>query len=201
MTDLKFSQPARRNLLAPVLIAFLVLGIVIALVIRYTPHSVAETEVTHAAAYPTHTVFKSDTILVNRDRSQDDLYALITVRISDRLNLPLFLKDFTGTIVTRDGQTITGTGAQKNDLEAIYTSFPPIRKLASPPLLRETLISPGETAEGMILLHFPISAEDWNGRRSATLNVDLYHQGPLEIAIPQNLNVAVADQGKTSQTE
>ena len=35
VSDLKFAQPARRNLLAPVLLAFLILGIVLALLLRF----------------------------------------------------------------------------------------------------------------------------------------------------------------------
>ena len=198
MSDLKFAQPARRNLLAPVLIAFLVLGIAIALLLRFTPRAVADATVTHAAAYSAHTVFKSDSILVNRDRSQDDLYVVANVSVTDRLKLPLFIKDFTGTLVTEEGEQVAGTAAYKNDLENMYTTFPALRPLASEPLVRETQISPGATVQGMVLLHFPVSAEAWNHRRSATLNVDLYHQGPLAISIPQDLKVAVPEKDKTA---
>jgi hypothetical protein len=194
----KFSQPARRNLLAPVLIAFLLLGIAIALLVRYTPHSIAEVNVVHTAVYPAHTVFKSDTILVGRDRSQDDLYALITVSMTDRLNLPIFIKDFTGTLISSDGTKIPGTASQKNDLENLYTTFPAIRSLSSSPLLRETLINPGASVDGMVLLHFPVSADTWNHRRSATLNIDLYHQGVISTAIPQGNNVSPSTQGGES---
>lgn len=193
--ELNFSQPARRNILAPVLIAFLLLGLAIALLLRYTPHTIAEVKVVHVAVYPAHTVFKSDTILVNRDRAQDDLYALITVNMSDQLNLPIFIKDFTGTLVGADGTSIPGTAAQKDDLENLYTVFPALRSLSSSPLLRETLIGPGGTADGMVLLHFPASADTWNHRRSASLNVDLYHQGTISVDIPQGNNVSPAVQG------
>src|SRR5260370_1042601 len=54
---------------------------------------------------------------------------------------------------------------------------------ASEPLLRETMISPGQSAEGMILLHFPVTKEVWDHRRRAVLNVDLYHQGQQEVLI------------------
>jgi hypothetical protein len=194
----KFSQPARRNLLAPVLIAFLLLGIAIALLVRFTPRSIAEVNVVHTAVYSAHTVFKSDTILVGRDRSQDDLYALITVSMTDRLNLPIFIKDFTGTLVSSDGTKIPGTAAQKDDLENLYTTFPALRPLSSSPLLRETLINPGSSVDGMVLLHFPVSSDTWNHRRSATLNIDLYHQGIISIAIPQGNNVSPSIQGGES---
>jgi hypothetical protein len=42
----------------------------------------------------------------------------------------------------------------------------------------------------MVLLHFPVTEEVWNRRRSATLHVDLYHQGPISITIPQSNQVS-----------
>jgi hypothetical protein len=190
VSEPKFSQPARQNLLAPVLVAFLILGIAIALVLRYTPHTIADLSILHTAIYPTHTVYKSDTLIVGRDRSQDDLYVLTTLRIQDRLNLPIFLKDFTATLRTSDGEQLTSSAVQKQDLDNLYTTFPALRPMASTPLLRETLIDPGHTAEGMVLLHFPVTKDVWDRRQSATLHVDLYHQGPISITIPQDNQVS-----------
>jgi hypothetical protein len=179
-----FTQPARSNLLAPVLVAFVVLGLVIATVIRYTPHKTADLTITHTAVFPTHTVFKSDTIVVGRDETQDNLYVFASLRIDDRLNLPLFLKDFTATLTTADGQQFTTSAVEKQDLPNLYTTFPELKPLASDPLLRETLIDPGQSAQGMVLLHFPVTVTEWNQRKSAVLNVDLYHQGVQTITIP-----------------
>jgi hypothetical protein len=186
VSELKFVQPVRRNLLAPVLIAFVVLGIAIALLLRYTPHSIAKLTVLKTSIYPTHTVYKGQSILVGRDQAQDDLYVLTTVRIEDRLNLPLFIKDLTGTLVTADGEKIETSAVQKGDLENLYTAFPSLRTLASEPLVRETLIDQGKSAEGMVILRFPVTKAVWDKRGSATLNIVLYHQGPISIKIPRS---------------
>ena len=183
VSDLKFAQPARRNLLAPVLLAFLILGIVLALLLRFTPHRTADLAITRTTIYPTHTVFKSDSIIVANQHAEDALYVLTTLRIDDRLRLPLFLKDFTATLTTGAGEEITTSAVEKPDLENVYTSFPALKPLASEPLLRDTMITPGQSAEGMILLHFPVTKEVWDHRRKAILNVDLYHQGQQEISI------------------
>ena len=203
VSELTFAQPARRNLLAPVLIAFVLLGVVIALVIRYTPHKTADITITETAVYPAHTVFKSDSILVGSDRAQDDLYVLATLRVEDRLNLPLFLKDFTATLVTANGEEFHTSAAEKQDIPALFITFPALEKLASAPLLRETLIAPGQSAEGMVLLHFPVTQDVWNTRKSATLNIDLYHQGPLSVLIPNpgQHSVAQADVNRTTSDE
>jgi hypothetical protein len=183
VSDLKFAQPARRNLLAPVLLAFLILGIILALLLRFTPHKTADLTVARTIVYPTHTVFKSDSIVVANQHAEDALYVLTTLRVDDRLHLPLFLKDFTATLTTAEGEEVTTSAVEKPDLENVYTSFPELKPLASEPLLRDTMISPGQSAEGMILLHFPVTKEVWDHRRTAVLNVDLYHQGQQPVLI------------------
>src|SRR5438309_2306766 len=138
VADLKFAQPARRNLLAPVLLAFLILGIVLALLLRFTPHRTADLSIVRTTIYPTHTVFKSDSIVVaNQSAADDTLYVLTTLHIDDRLHLPLFLKDFTATLTTAEGEEVTTSAVEGPDLENVYTSFPGLRPLASQPLLRD----------------------------------------------------------------
>jgi hypothetical protein len=183
VSDLKFAQPARSNLLAPVLLAFLILGITLALAIRFTPHKTADLDIVHTTVYPAHTVFKGESILVGRDTARDDLYILTTLRITDGLHLPLFLKDFTATLTTGDGQEITTSAVEKDDLPSVLASFPALKPLASEPLLRETMINPGQATQGMIVLHFPVTQEVWDHRRTAVLNVDLYHQGQQGVMI------------------
>jgi hypothetical protein len=178
-----FYQSVQRNVLAPVLIAFLVMGLAIAFVIRITPVRTADLTILHTAVFPTHTVFPSTSTLVNRDQSQDDLYVLTTLRVDDHLHLPLFLKDFTATLTTANGEDITTSATEVKDIATVLMAFPAIKSLASEPLLRETMIVPGQSAEGMILLHFPVTRAVWDTRRAAALNVELYHQGQQSILI------------------
>ncbi len=183
MPPLTFTQSARRNLLAPVLIAFVVMGLAIAFVIRITPHKTADLAILHTSILPVHTVFKSESTLVGHDQSQDDLYILTTLRIDDHLNLPLFLKDMTATLTTAEGEELTTSAVEKRDLPNLYTAFPALKPLSSEPLLRETIIKPGESSEGMVVLHFPVTKEVWDHRRTAMLNIDLYHQGQQGVTI------------------
>lgn len=186
MAEFNLSQPERRNYLVPILIVLVLAGIVFALIYKLTPHEIADLSVTHTAIVPTHTVFESKSIMVNaRDQAQDDLYVLTTVKIHDTLRLPIFIKDITGTLTTADGGEITTSATEKRDLDSIYMSFPKVKDLASAPLLRETSIQPGESAEGMVLLHFPVPQSAWDQRASASVTIDTYHQGPLTVPIPK----------------
>ncbi|HZY63705.1 MAG TPA: hypothetical protein VFE38_14385 [Edaphobacter sp.] len=188
MNDLKFAQTSNRNIIVPVLIAFMLLGAAIALVVRQTPRQTVDLTISHVVVYPTHTVFKSDSIKVGSDRTEDNLFVLLTLKIDNPQHLPIFLKDFTATLNSFDDGIMTVRAADAKDLSNIYTSFPGLKPLASAPLRREVLISPGTAVEGMVLLSFPITEDVWNHRRSAVLDVSFYHEGKFSVSIPFNSN-------------
>ena len=190
VADLNFSQPERRNVAVPLLLALLVLGLAGFFLFRLTPRSTADVFITRVDVFPAHTVFKSESNVVGEDPSQDDLYALVTVRLTDRLHLPLFLKDITATLIPSDGTLPPATSAvEHSQLDNLYTSFPALRKLAAaqaaPLLLRESRIDPNQTVEGYVIVHFPVTAETWNTRNNAVLTLDLYHQQSLSVTIPK----------------
>jgi hypothetical protein len=184
-----FAQPVRRNLLVPVLLAFLLLGLALALVMRLSPKNTADLTILKILIYPTHTIFKSDSTVVGSDQVQDSLYVLATLRVEDQLRLPVYLKDFTATLITADGQQLTSSAIEKSEFLNLYTSFPALKPLASEPLLRDTMIAPANSAEGMIILHFPVTKEVWDHRQAAVLHVDLYHQGTQDILLTRTSEV------------
>jgi hypothetical protein len=191
MSELSFSQPERRtSLLIPLLIAFVVVSGIFAYV-YLRPHRIADIAITHTAVLPTHTVFKDlSRVVGHEDQAQDDLYVLATVRIDNRLKIPLTIDDITGTLTPPDDsvEPTTTSAIAKTDLDNMYVTFPALKPLSGPPLPRETTIAPGDHAEGMVLLHFPVTQADWNNRKSATVNISFYHQEPFTITIPKDLN-------------
>ena len=197
MADLTFTQPARRNLLVPILLALVVLAGAVFAVLRYTPRTTADVAVTRVSVFPSHVVFKSGSIVLNSDQVQDDLYVLVTLRLTNHLRLPLFLKDFTGTLTPSaaiGGAPISESAIEKPDLANLFVTFPGLKKAAeaqgAPPLYRDTRIDPGKTAEGYIALHFSGKPALWDERASATLAIDLYHQQPLAVPIPNSAAVS-----------
>jgi hypothetical protein len=189
MAELSFSQSEQRSFLVPGLIALAVMGGVFGLLAWLTPHRVAEIDVPHVAAKQFHTVIPSSSsgamAVIGEDQAEDDLYVFATVRIKDDLKLPLFLSDFTGTLTGPDGTLTTASAIQKNDLAGLFVTFPALKPLAGPPLLRETAIQPGQTAEGMVLLHFLAPQATWDQRKSATVTIAFYHQDPITVDLPK----------------
>lgn len=186
MPDLSFSQAERRSFTVPALLAVAVLAIVVGIFFWRTPLRAADVTVAHAATLPTHTVFHTDTRLVGvRDPAEDAFYVVATVHIHNRLHVPLFIKDVTGTFTGPDDSATNTSAVEKNDLDNLFLTFPKLKPLSSAPLLRETSIQPGADAEGMVILEFPIDQDTWNKRKSAAITVDFYHQGQFTTEIPK----------------
>jgi hypothetical protein len=180
-----------RSPLPSILIAAGVLVAVAAAVFYLNPRKTADISVTRVQLYSAHTAttaMKSDIgrhIMGAASQPQDDLYVLLTVKVTDKLRLPLFIKDETA-VLTASDHTVTEVSAlQKQELANAYLTFPALKAMASTPLARDTQIAPGQTVEGMVVLHFPYAVEEnWRKRESATLTLDLFHQSPQTITIP-----------------
>jgi hypothetical protein len=185
MAELTFAQSERRSYLIPAIVVVVLVAVTAALLYKFTPHRIADIAVTHVLTVPIHTVTPSPMQLTAASPGQDDLYVFATVRIDDKLKLPLFIKDITGTLTTPDGATDT-SAVEKNEFDNLYTTFPQLKSSAGPPLLRETAIQPNDHAEGMVLLHFPVDKATWDKRTSATITINFYYQGPITIPIPNS---------------
>jgi hypothetical protein len=180
-----FSQSERRNLAVPIIIAVAVLAAAAALIFRFIPSRPTDLAITHTATWQAHTVFKSDSIVVGQDAAEDNLYVLTTLHIDNRLHIPVFLKDFTATLTTADGKVLPTSAIEKPDLPGLFEIFPALKPLSTTPLLRETTIAPQQSAEGMVILRFPATQDEWDHRQSAVLAVDFYHQDTQTIPIPK----------------
>ncbi len=149
----------------------------------YYSRQVAHLSVPHVETYQTQVVFKSFSIALGQ-KTENDLYVMPTLRVQNGYRVPLFLQDFKSTLIFADGSELNADAVNKKDLAEVVRMFPDIRPKMTPMLDRDTEIVPGATAEGMVVLQFPISKEEWDKKKSAGLTVSFYHQAPLTVAIP-----------------
>ena len=186
MPDLTFSQAERRSYTVPALIALAILAIGAGVFFWRTPLRAVDVAICRAATVPTHTVFPTGTRVVGMpDPAEDAFYVIANVHIHNRLRVPVFIKDITGTFTAADESVLTASAVEKTDLPNLYITFPQIKPLTSTPLYRETTIQPGADADGMIIVDFPINQDLWNKRKSASITVDFYHQGQFTAEIPK----------------
>jgi hypothetical protein len=157
----------------------------------FSPSKPAEIGITRVQVYAAHVETKAmkgrgPHIIGAAPSVDNDLYIVLTVRLTDKDRAPLFIKDETAVLTEPDHSILESSAIQQGDLANLYITFPQLQALASAPLARDTKVAPGQTAEGMVLLHFPGATEaNWHPRESATLTLDFFHQQPQTVTIPK----------------
>lgn len=187
MAELNFAQSERPNYTAPILVAVVVLGMAAGVAYYRAAQRTLTATVTQTVVHPVKVFYKavpqsSSFRVLKVQEGESDLYLVPTVRIVNHLDVPMYLKDFTIAFDGPEGEMRSGA-VEKNDLDVVYASFPEIKPLMATPLLRETAIAPGATAEGTLLAQFVIPQSTWDQRKSAAVTIDFYHAPSITIPI------------------
>jgi hypothetical protein len=179
-----------RGPLTAVIIAFVVLAIVTAAVFLLNPHKIAELSLAKVDLFAPHTQFaasqETTKVLGETAQSEDDLYVVAHVNITDKLRLPLFLFGWTATVTFADGSTQDATVVPAQQLPRLGQIFPQLASLATQqPFHDGDEIAPGTTASGSFILLFPNMTEDqWHKKRSAALTIELRNQEAQTLKLP-----------------
>ena len=189
MTDLQLAPPRESSPLKAVLIAAVILAIIAAAVVFLNPRKTAELSVTKVDTFAPHTQFRLTPgavhVLGQAEASEDDLYVAATVKLEDKLRLPIFASSFGATLTAGDGTALEGTSIAARDWPRLETSFPALAPMLAQPLPDGAEADPGSAVTGTVLLMFPgASAETWAKKRSATLRISLAHQGAQTVGLP-----------------
>ncbi len=185
MPDPAFAQPERRSFLVPILGAIAAIAVAVAIAIHFFPATTIDLDHLHTDVVPTETVFKGGTV-VGLHETNRVLFVVSTVRVSNRMRVPIFLDDFHLTLTDTSDAEMTVRGATKDNLPGMSTSFPALKPVLGSPLLRDTSIEPGKSAEGTVIFALDkINQDLWDKRKSAVIKVDIYHQPAVYATIPK----------------
>ena len=194
MPELNLGPQAERSRLPAILIATVLLAAVASLLFLFTPRKTAELSVQKVDLVAPHTVFQqmpgSVHVLGTPAAAEDDLYVLVTLRITDKLRLPIFLASHNASLTRSDGSSVDATivdPGQFRRLGEILPAMAPLLTQAQPghPLKYDNQIAPGATLEGAVLLLFPqVTEAQGRAKKSASLTLNLAHQQPQTVALP-----------------
>lgn len=174
--------------LLPLLAALLALAVLAVGLFYFTrPAVIADGAITGIIVFPVHSVAKANLGTpgtLGEAEVQDEMYVLCHVRVTNRLQkLPLFIQNETATLTLADGQELHNTAASPSSIPRFFQAYPAAHTVADIPLPDDTRLDPGKSAQGLILVHFPVSQDAWDGRRSAVLAVGFYNQVPVTLVI------------------
>ncbi len=188
--------PVRESSALPaVLVSLLILAAIAAAIFYFNPHKVAEFKVSSTSTFAPHTTFGSldaatpgtgmHVLGAPTTSTENDLYVVAHVRLTDKLRLPLFVSGAVAHVTLADGTELEANLLSATDLKRLEVIFPSLRQHVGDPLSDGDEVQPGQTRIADVVLPFPGQTEDlWHGKKSATLTIQLRNQEAQTAELP-----------------
>jgi hypothetical protein len=75
--------------------------------------------------------------------------------------------------------------AGSTDAGRLFAAFPALDPLQSTLFDRDATVNPGQSTEGLAIFSFPLTRQQWDGRKTANIVVSLIHQNDLVFSFPR----------------
>ena len=112
---------------------------------------------------------------------QNAMLVALTVTLKNTGEKPLWIHTIHGKLKTA-AQEYSDDAASAVDFERYYQAFPTLRANSVPALLPETKIPPGGSAQGTIIVSFPVKQDEFDKRQSISAVIYPYDQ-PLPVTL------------------
>jgi hypothetical protein len=158
---------AKRSLppVAPVVIALVVVGIVVAAIaFAFRAKPVAQGGI--------------DAVYVSTQPGQPSIFVPIQVTLRNVSGKTLYIKDIKADVKTDQGEQ-SDTAAASSDYERYFAAFPDLKEHSTEALVVETKIAPGGEKKGTVLVSFPLTKEQFDARKDLTVTVQPYDQNAV----------------------
>lgn len=133
-------------------------------------------------AYPIHRELSTGSALGGL-AGQKDVYdeeiVIANVHIKSQTQMPLFLHDMAADVTLADGTTQRSQGASPADYNNVFIAYPTLAPQKTTPVLRDTTMTPGQTIDGQIVFHYPITGQQWDQRKDFKISIQFLHQKDL----------------------
>lgn len=145
-------------------------------------------EILHLTAYPihreSHTRIFATQSTAPAENTFDQVIVIADVRLHNQSEGPLFLSDMSALLKlpTEEDRSLA---AIVSDYNRVFIAYPQLAPMKQQPLLRDTTIPAGATAEGQLVFNYPITKEQWDQRQSLNLVLSFTHQKDLVLLAPQ----------------
>ena len=178
-------SPVALRIVAAAAIVLLVIG---AYVYFNEKPPVVAGEILHLTAYPVHRESKANQFTTQSvapvETKFDEIIVVADVRLHNQSQGPVFLADMAALLKlpTEEDRSLA---ASASDFNRAFVAYPALVPMKQQPLLRDTTIPAGATAEGQLVFNYPIPKETWDQRQSLELILSFTHQKDLVLLAPQ----------------
>jgi hypothetical protein len=165
-------------ILLTTIIAFVVVSVgIAAFLLANRKPPVAAGEIVQVWAHSVHTLSTpQDANGVNGPTEQfDQVLVFASIRVRNQSDQAIVIKDLLTNATFDDGQH-SSYAAGAVDFDRIFIAYPELAGLHGKPLLRDTIISPGQVADGMIVSSFHVTQAQWAAKKDVSFTVTFkYH--------------------------
>lgn len=81
--------------------------------------------------------------------------------------------------LTTANQEFRDEPASSGEVPRIHLSYPALKQSSEAPLRQDTMVSPGATVKGVVIVAFPVKKADFDARKSLEATVFFYDQSPI----------------------
>jgi len=120
-------------------------------------------------------------VKVVRVDQQGTTMAAVQVRIDNKIEKQLWIKNITSELETADGSKYPDHAAPSREAARYLQAFPALREIQSDSLHEELKIPSGTSFTGYTVFSYPISPSEFDKRKSLTVTIDMYDQPSLVI--------------------
>jgi hypothetical protein len=114
----------------------------------------------------------------------DQLFVMAQVKIRNQTDIPLFLHDMWSNLVTTNGDEQRSLAANKTDFQSVFIAYPQLAAFKQEPILRDITLQPGQSVQGLIIFHYPITRDQWDARHDFAGVISFVHQKDLVLPWP-----------------
>lgn len=185
-----------RNLAFIALVLILAAAAGFAIFYKHENHAPLEVTTTRVLTLPLHVTYNNPTggsggaVQIGAPEQTDDvIYIVPILKVEDKSDVPLFIKDITGSVHLQSDGDIQGrfVSAAERDrlLQLVPTLKPVLDQSGVPPLNPEQKVEPHTTVQGSTIFLYSMPPAEWTNRKSATVTLDFYHQDSVTVPLPR----------------
>lgn len=158
-----------------VLAAAIVAGALVAAWFYFGQRSaIANGDVARITLYPIHNAMSGggdEQGMQGQNQGYDQLIVFAQIHVHNLSKVPLTILELQGNVTMQDATESTSLAASQTDANRLFGAYPKLAPLRMDPLLRDTVIQPGQTVEGMLVFNYSMNKAQWEQRKKFEVNV------------------------------
>ena len=101
---------------------------------------------------------------------QDQVIVLAQVQVKNISKAPLELFDLSA-MLTLPQEQRSSLGASPANIDRLLQAYPDLAAAKTQPLVRHQVLTPGQTAQGLVVFNYPLSQQQWDQRKGLKITV------------------------------